>query len=414
MQTSGRGNTGGPGLTRSRHWLASIQIALAVALLACTGLFLRSFRAVGAERPGADPTHILTARLNQNEAGFPNRDALVHFYENLRDRLAAIPGVETVGATSLLPLVQGLATTEFLVSGRTPPRDTDLPSANYRLVTPGYMETMGLRLLEGRRFGESDDLNHPLCVVIGENLARKFFPGQSALGQRIELNDSLAGRRTFLIVGVVGDVKQGRLDDAPSFDVYVPFRQMDDVAVPWIRLRTYWVLRSALPAATLETALRHEVHAIDPGIPVSAVQTMDSVADHSLAVRRFTLIIVGALTGAALLLTVAGIYSVMAYGVAQRSREMGVRLALGATPANILRQVLGEGLALMGTGAALGTLLAFLLAQLIAAQLYKVSPHDPLTLAAAVALLFVVGFLACWIPARRATRVSPLVAMTAE
>ncbi|HEY4300001.1 MAG TPA: ABC transporter permease [Candidatus Didemnitutus sp.] len=414
MQTSGRGNSGGPGLNRSRHWLASIQIALAVALLACTGLFLRSFRAVGAERPGADPTHILTARLNQNETGYPDRDALIHFYENLRDRLASVPGVETVGATSLLPLAQGLATTEFLVPGRTPPRGSDLPSANYRLVTPGFIETMGMRLLEGRRIIEADDLNHPLSVIIGENIARRYFPNQSPLGQRIEINDSLAGRRTFQIVGVVADIKQGKLDDAPSFDVYVPFRQMDGVAVPWIRLRTYWVLRSALPAAALESAFRREVRAIDPGIPVSAVQTMDAVADHSLAVRRFTLIIVAVLTGAALLLTVAGIYSVMAYGVAQRSREMGVRLALGATPGIILRQVLGEGFMLMAVGGAFGSLLAFVLSQLVAAQLYKVSPHDPATLAAAIALLFIVGFVACWIPARRATRVSPLIAMSAE
>ncbi|HVU16592.1 MAG TPA: ABC transporter permease [Candidatus Didemnitutus sp.] len=414
IQTAGRGNTGGAGITRSRHVLVSIQIGLAVALLACTGLFLRSFQKLGNERPGADPTHILTARLNQPESGYPDRDSLIHFYENLRDRLSAVPGVEHVGATSLLPLAQGLATTEFLISGQTVPRDTDLPSANYQLVTPGFVETMGVRLIQGRLFTESDDLKHPLSVIVGEHLAKKYFPAESPIGRRIEINDSLAGRRTFEIVGVISDMKQRNIDDAPSFDVYVPFRQMDGVAVPWIRLRTFWVIRSAQSAESLESALRREVHAIDAGIPVSSVQTMESVSDRSLAVRRFTLIVVGFLTSAALLLTIAGIYSVMAYGVVQRSREMGVRIALGATTGMILRQILLEGLVLMAAGAALGILLATGLSRLVAAQLYQISPHDPVTLASAIGLLFVVGFFACWIPARRATRISPLIAMTTE
>jgi putative ABC transport system permease protein len=414
IQTSSRGNTGGAGLNRSRHWLASIQIALAVALLACTGLFLRSFRAVGAERPGADPSHTLTARLSQPEIGYRDRDSLVHFYEQLRTRVAALPGVELAGATSLLPLAPGLATTDFLVAGRPVPLPADLPSANYRLVTPGYFEALGVPLRQGRFFGDTDDAIHPLAVIIGATLAEKFFPDHHPLDQQLEITDSAGGRRKFQIVGVVADVKQGKLDDAPAFDVYIPFRQMDAVAVPWLRLRTYWVLRAALPPQTLEAAFRREVHAVDPSVPVASVQTLEQVADRSLAVRRFTLVIVGCLTAVALLLTVAGVYSVMAYGVVQRTREMGVRLALGATGGMILRQVLAEGLGLVAAGAGLGVLAAFALTQLIASQLYKVSPHDPLTLAAAVLLLFVTGFLACWLPARRATKVSPLVAMSAE
>jgi hypothetical protein len=269
-------------------------------------------------------------------------------------------------------------------------------------------------LREGRLFEETDDINHPLAVIVCETLADKFFPDHHPLGQRLEINDSAAGRRTFQIVGVVADVKQGKLDDAPTFDVYVPFRQMEAVAVPWLRIRTYWVIRASLPAQTFESALRREVHAIDPAVPVAAVQTFEQVADSSLAVRRFTLVIVGFLTGAAVLLTVAGIYSVMAYGVAQRMREIGVRLALGATGGMILRQVLAEGLGLMAAGAALGTAAASGLAQLIAAQLYKVSPHDPLTLVGSVVLIFAVGLIACWLPARRATRIDPLIAMSAE
>ncbi len=409
-----RGSSAGAGVNRSRHWLVSIQIALAVALLACTGLFLRSFLAVGLERPGADPAHTLTARLSQPETGYPDREALWRYERELRTRLAAIPGVEIVGATSLLPLAPGLATTDFIVTGREIPKQSDLPASNYRLVTPGFFESLGVRLLAGRFFTETDDLNHPLAVIIGATLAQKYFPNQDPLGQQLEISDSAAGRRKFQIVGVVADVKQGRIDEAPTLDLYVPFHQMDVPAIPWIRLRTYWVLRAALPAATLEAAFRHEVKALDASIPVANVMTMEQVADRSLAVRRFTLVIVGVLAGTALLLTIAGIYSVMAYGVAQRTREIGVRLALGASVGMILRQILREGLTLMLGGAVLGTLAAVGVSRLIASQLYKTSPYDPVTLLAAVTVLFVVGLLACFLPARKATRISPLVAMTTE
>lgn len=414
IQTSTRGSTGGAGVQRSRHWLVTVQIALAVALLACSGLFLRSFIAVGRERPGADPARTLTARVSQPEVGYPDREALWRFEREFRARLAAIPGVEAVGATSLLPLAPGLATTRFKVATQEERPGVELPNANYRLVTPGFFEALGVRLLGGRFLAETDDPDHPLVVVIGATLARKYFPNRDAVGQVLEIEDRADGRRKFQVVGVVEDVKQGRLDDAPSFDLYVPFHQMEPPAVPWIRLRTYWLLRAALPASTLEAAFRRELKAMDASIPVASVLTLEAVADRSLAVRRFTLVIVGVLTGTALLLTVAGIYSVMAYGVAQRTREIGVRMALGAEIGAILRQVLGEGMGLMLRGAVGGVLAALALSQLIAAQLYQTSPHDPLTLLAAVGLLFVVGLLACWIPARRAAKVSPLVAMTAE
>lgn len=414
IQTSTRGSTGSAGLQRSRHWLVTVQIALAVALLACSGLFLRSFLAVGLERPGADPARTLTVRVSQPEVGYPDREALWRFEREFRSRLGAIPGVEAVGATSLLPLAPGLATTRFKVATQEERAGVELPNANYRLVTPGFFEALGARLVSGRFLAETDDAAHPLVVVVGATLARKHFPGQDAVGQEIEIEDRADGRRKFQIVGVVEDVKQGRLDDAPTFDLYLPFHQMEPPAVPWIRLRTYWVLRAALPASTLEAAFRRELKAMDASIPVASVLTLEQVADRSLAVRRFTLVIVGVLTGTALLLTVAGIYSVMAYGVAQRTREIGVRMALGASIGAILRQVLGEGMGLMVRGAALGVLAALALSRLIAAQLYKTSPYDPLTLTSAIVLLFAVGLLACWIPARRAARVSPLVAMTAE
>ncbi len=414
VNLGGRGHTGGGSHLRLRHVLAAVQIALALALLVCTGLFLRSFWALGTQRPGADPSHILTARLTQPAASYGDIDALVRFSDRLRNRLAALPEVQAVGTSSLLPLVTGLATTEFKLPGRPVAHGADLPSANYQLITPGYLEAMGIPLLEGRLFNDTDDARHPLEVIVSRTLAEQFFPGHRALGQTIEVNDTANGYRQELIVGVVADVKQRNLEDAPSYDVYVPFRQMDPVAVPWMRLRTYWTIRVTGSLPSVENAFRREVHALDASVPIAGISTMEQVADSALAIRRFTLIVIGFLAGTALLLTITGVYATIAYGVAQRTREMGVRLALGATGAQLYRLVVGEGLALVGSGAALGVAATLIVVRLIASQLYGVSPHDPVALIGATLLLFLIAFVACSLPARRAARVDPIVAMRTD
>lgn len=409
----GRASTGGPRM-RLRHALATVQIALALALLICTGLFLRSFWALSTQRPGADPAHVLTARLTQPAETYADIDSLVRYSDQLRSRLAGQPGIEAVGSTSLLPLVTGLATVEFKLPGQAAGHAADLPSANYQLITPGYLQAMGIPLVEGRLFTDADDTQHPVAVIVSQALADRFFPGHRALGQTIEVSDTAQGYRKELIVGVVADVKQRNLEDPPSYDLYVPFRQMDTVAVPWMRLRTWWVMRASGPLPTVEATLRREVHALDASVPVAAVATMKQVADSALAVRQFTLIVVGFLAGTALLLTITGVYSTIAYGVAQRTREMGVRLALGATSARLYRLVVGEGLVLVATGAVLGVAATFVCARLIASQLYGIGPHDPMAVAGATLLLFLIALVACSLPARRAARVDPIVAMRAD
>jgi predicted permease len=409
---------GGPrtagGQRRVRHFLASIQVALALALLSCTALFMRSFWAVGAQRLGFEPTRSLTVRLTLPETGYGDRDALIRHQERLQARLAAIPGVEKVGATSLLPLVPGLATTQFTVTGAPPVPDAELPVGNYRLVSPDFFESMRIPVLQGRTFTDHDDRDHPLSIVIGSALAEAFFPKHDAVGRRLEIQDTLTGYRTAEIVGIVGNVKWGKIEDAPSFDIYVPYRQMDPVAVKWLRYRTYWVIRGSLPQAAMESALRREIHAEDPAIALSSVQTLEQVGDAALAARRFTLIIVGFFAGTALVLTIAGIYSVIAFGVAQRTREIGVRLALGAKAEQIFELIIREGVAIVVVGAPVGMIASLVLSQLISAQLYGVGPHDPGALIAAVVLIAAIAFLACWIPARRASRVNPIEALRTE
>lgn len=402
------------GRSGARHLLASVQVALALALLACTGLFLRSFWAATAQRLGFDAGNALSVRLSLPEAGYGDRAALIRHYEHLQTRLAALPGVESVGVTSLLPLATGLATVDFWATDRPPAKGEAPPSANYRLVNPAFFTSMRIPLRDGRAFTEDDDLQHRPVAIVSAALADRLFPNHDAVGQRIEVQDTATGMRTAHIVGVVGNVKQSQIEEAPSYDVYVPYRQMDRLAAQWVRFRTFWVLRGPAPVGAWEAALRREVRAEDASIAISSVHTLGEVARAALAARRFTLMIVGFFAGTAVLLTVAGIYSVIAFGVAQRTREMGVRLALGARSGQIFRLILREGLTIAGVGAPAGLLASLWLAHLIATQLYGVSPYDPAALAAAVALIGLLTFLACWIPARRAARIDPIVALRAE
>jgi predicted permease len=363
---------------------------------------------------GFDPSHTLTAKLTLPTAGYQDRQSLITYYERLRLRLASIPGVVQVGTTSLLPLVGGLSTNDFTIEGQPPAHDAEHPSANYRVVSQGYFEAMGIPLRQGRFLSERDDGEHPFSVVVGAALADSFFPDHHALGRRLLIEDLESGARPAEIVGVVGDVKQSKLEDGATFDIYVSQRQMSSTSVPWIRYRNFWVIKTSTPPQLIEAAVRREIRAVDPGVPVTSVRTLEQVAHSAMAVRKFSVIIVGLFSSAALLLTIAGVYAVIAYGVGQRTREMGVRLALGATKGRILRLILAEGLRLVTTGALVGVAASVGLTHLIAAQLYGVSPRDPFAITAAVLFMFAIVLVASWIPAMRAAKIDPGVALHAD
>jgi predicted permease len=399
---------------RLRHFLASIQISLALILLVCTGLFLKSFWALGSQSMGFEPSHTLTAKLTLPAAGYRDRRSLIAYYERLRPRLASIPGVLQVGTTSLLPLVGGLSTANFTIEGHPPANDADHPSANYRVVSQGFFEAMGIPLRQGRFLTEEDDDKHPFSIVVGAALADSLFPGHNALGKRLFVEDLESGARPAEIVGVVGDVKQSKLEDGATFDIYVSLRQMSSVSVPWIRYRNFWVLRTSTTPQLIEAAVRREIRAVDPGVPVTSVRTLEQVAHSAAAVRKFSLVIIGFFSAAALLLTIAGVYAVIAYGVGQRTREIGIRLALGATAGRILWLILSEGFGLVLTGSIVGVGVAIGLSHLIAAQLYGVNPRDPVAFAACVTFMFAIVFVASLLPAMRAAKVDPGVALHSD
>ena len=413
LVSGGRGSTGGGLQSRLRSWLVAGQIALALVLLTNAALLFRSFARLSSEQPGFDSSNVLTVRLSLPQVTYTDRAALVRYYETLQPRLAALPGVQSVGVVSILPLApKSTSTIPFTRPDRPPAKREDTPSANYRIVTPEYFRAMSVPLLSGRYFTEEDDADRPPSAIISSVLAAKYFPDRSPIGERLSIDDTDAEPRVVEIVGVVGPVKQTNLETPAKPDIYLSLRQVPKDGISWLRFSTYWVLKSSAPA--MEQSVRAEIRAVDPAVAVGAVRPMTEVMSAALASRRFSLLLIGSFAGAALFLAAAGLYAVIAYGIQQRTREIGVRLALGATHRGILRMILKEGSRLLIFGSAAGVVLALATAKLVSSQMYGVSERDPFSLASVGLLLGTISLLACWLAARRTLKVDPIVALRSE
>jgi len=411
---SGRGDAGSNAQSRIRRLLVAGQVALALVLLASAGLFLRSFAELTRENPGFDSHGVLTVRLSLSTDSYPDRASVVRLVDKFLPHLASIPGVESAGLVSLLPLGGGHSSINFTVPNRPPSKRENTPRANYRIVTPGYISTMRIPLLSGRDFAEQDDANRTAVAIISAPLARKLFSDRSPLGQRLLIDDSDGDPRPVQIVGIVGDVKQEKLEVQPTFDIYLPWRQVIPEAVPWLRSISFLVFRSSMPPMSLETAVRTAIRNLDPTIPTTNIRSMEQVMSGALAERRFSLLLVGVFAVTALLLAAAALYAVIAYGIEQRTREIGVRMALGASRLGILQMIMGEGFRLVATGMVFGFVAAISVASLIGTQLYGVSAHDPLTYAIVSVALSAAALSASYFAARRAMHLDPMVALRQE
>ena len=415
LVSGGRGSTGGELQSRLRSWLVSGQIALALVLLANAALLFRSFVRLSREQSGFEPANVLTVRLSLPQVTYTDRAALVQYYEKLRAGLSALPGVQSVGLVSILPLApKSTSTIPFTRPDRPPAKREDTPSANYRVVTPDYFRAMAIPLLSGRYFTEEDDGNRAPSAIVSAVLATKYFPDRSPIGQRLKIDDTDAEARTVEIVGVVGPVKQTNLETPAKPDIYLPLREVPKDGLPWLRFSTYWVVKTSSTTSGLDQSIRAEIRAVDSDVAVGAVRPMNDVMAAALAARRFSLLLVGCFAGAALFLAAAGLYAVISYGVQQRTREIGVRLALGASHRSILSMVFREGTLLLGIGSAAGVAIALALAKLVASQLHGVSERDPFTLVFVSVLLSAISLLACWMAARRALRIDPIVALRTD
>jgi putative ABC transport system permease protein len=397
------------GRGRLRSGLVVGQLALAMVLLAGAGLLIHSFSRLRQVDPGFRSSNALSFRIALPESAYADDARLVAFQDELRERLAALPGARAVGAVSSLPLTGARFSISFTVEGRPPLPPAQQPSLEVRIATAGYFEAMGIPLMRGRLFGRGDDGESPQVVVLSESAVRRFFPEEDPLGQRIELGmGSRRGRGVGgEVVGVVGDVKERGLAEEELPEVYLPYAQYPVQSMDVL-------LRSNLDPRALAPAAERVVHALDAELPLSRVATLDEVVARSISQPRFHMLLLGAFAGSALFLAALGIFGVMSHAVAQRSREIGIRLALGARPGDVLRMLRGEALGLTALGIGAGLAATAALSRAIAGLLFDLSPTDPATLAGVAGLLAVSAGLAAQLAARKATRVDPLTALRSE
>src|SRR5215471_6873909 len=384
-----------------RQLLVVSEIALSVALLVCAGLLIRSFLNLRSVNPGFDPHHTLTMNIALPEAKYPSGRKQVAFFRDVVSRVQRLPGVEYAAITSILPESGRANHTWVRVEGRTY-RPGGEPMPDVFRVSPDYFRALSVPLLRGRLFSEEDDENHPPVALINETMAHQLWPGENPVGKRMRRGDVM---RT--VVGVVGDVYQYGLDSEKTMQLYVPFA--DDPA-----LHITLVVRGSIDPLSLVPSIRAELREVDQDQPVYGVATMEQVLADSMARQRFSMMLLTVFAAGALLLAAIGIYGVLSYTVAQRTHEFGIRQALGARAFDLLRQVVGQSMKLALIGIAAGMAAAVALTRLLRSLLFEVSATDPMTFAAISGLLMLVALLACYIPARRATRVDPLVALRYE
>ena len=424
IREGGRGSSSGTKSRRLRDVLIVSELAFAVLLMVGAGLLLRTLRDLLQENPGFNPTHVVTANTWLGVRDDPNADPYrsipgkVAFDREVLRRMRAIPGVELAAITSAIPTtnnnpnaVGGLAIEPFAIQGRPPESSQDLRAERIR-ISPDYFKVFQATLLRGRSFTEHDQVGQPLVGIIDESTARKYWPGGDPLGHRVRLgNDPHKPlgeeeddpTKWTTVVGVIKDIKHDGLDVDGVPHIYVSVYQDPNKQVSV-------VLRTSRSAALLEPEIRREIQSIDPGLPVFNVRSMNDILDRSLASRRFSADLVGGFAGLALLLASIGIYGLLAYMVGQRSREIGIRIALGARRGDILRMFLLQGVTLAGVGIVAGLVIAASTASVMASVLYGVRPHDPAVFLIVPLLLFAIAVLASYLPARRATQVDVISA----
>ena len=417
LKESGRGTSGGR--RRLRETLVVAELALASVMLIGAGLLMNSFLKLRSVDPGFSPRNALTMMVSLAGASQYVGPARERFYRQLTDRLAALPGVESVSAINHLPLAGDWWGTSLAIEGRPLPPPGQEVIGIFRVSRPGYFQTMGIPLRAGRDFTERDTPDAPGVAIINETLARRHWPSEDPIGKRVTLDDPRDNSRTpqwFTVVGVVKDVKQNSWTDAPWKEIYLPFQQSRYFYAGTAGHLTSMtlVIRTSVEPQSLAAAAHETVRSLDRNLPVSSVVTLEQVIADTLWQPRFNLQLIGIFAALAMTLAAIGLYGVMSYSVAQRTREVGLRMALGARRRDVLKLVVGQGMKLALAGVALGLLAAVALTRLMEKLLFEVSATDFSTFALIALLLTIVALLPCWIPARRAAKVDPMVALRRE
>jgi putative ABC transport system permease protein len=404
LKEGSRGSSQGGHRARFRAFLVVAEIGMALVLMTCAGLLIESFARLMQVNPGLSPKGVMTFPLTLPSARYSQPQQQEAFYRQLLQRVKAIPGVQAAGATSYLPLSGGARFVFICPEGHACLGVGKDPIIAFRQVDPGYFEAVETPLLRGRVFTEKDISGGLPVIVVNQTTATRYWPGQDPIGKHLANSRDMVQRE---VVGVVADVKFGGLNAANTEEMYLPVAQ-----APWPTMTL--VVRSNANPQPLVTAVRAKIAESDPDLPVTGILSMEEVVSTSVAQPRMIMQFVGVFAGFALLLAVIGIYGVMAYTVTARKQEMGIRVALGARPADILRLVVGQGMRMTLIGVALGVVVSLALTRLLASLLFGVQATDPLVFSAAALVLVAAALVACYIPAHRATRVDPIVVLRYE
>jgi putative ABC transport system permease protein len=405
------------GVTRNRvrSLLIVAEIALSLMLLVGAGLLLKSFARLRGVSPGFDASNVLAVRLSLPPARYSSGASVKLFYDKISSRIAVLPGVERVSAASALPLSGLIARTTFTIAGHAPANASEVPFAQHRWVGPGYFQTMKIPLVRGRDLSDRDNDHSPGVIVIDQALQRRFFGDQEPLGAHVLINMGDGNpARDYEVVGIVEDVKHMGLTDESTPTLYGPIPQAPKSAVPFLANNLSLVVRTGVDAEALNASVRKELRNVDVDVATAGVRPMGQFLAASVAARKFNVGLLVAFAATALLLAAAGLYAVIAYLVSQRTREIGIRLALGAAPRDILRLMIGQGMKLTLIGVAIGCVGALAVTRLMSSLLFAVAPTDLVTFTVSAIALTLVALLACFLPAHRATKVDPLVALRHE
>jgi len=409
LKESGKSSTAGVRQNRWRTMLVVAELALSVVLLAGAGLMLKSVYRLIAVDPGFRPDYLLRLNMDLPQSQYPNGAAIQAFWRQLLDGVRALPGVEGAALGTNVPLTDSHDRVDITVEGMPLPAPASFPHPDEHLVSPDYLRTLGVRLLGGRDFTDADSETAPNVALINARLARDLFPGQDPVGKRFIYGspDPARNRDWITIVGVVDDTRMYGLANPSRLEVYRPFVQGPPDKMDLI-------VKSRIEPASLTSSIRRVLASIDRNQPISSISTMNQLVEKSVGSRRVTLILLGAFSALALVLAGIGIYGVISYSVAQRTKEIGIRMALGAGHQDVIRMILLQGARIASAGLIIGIFAAFGLTRYLATLLFTVSPGDPSTFAMVALVLALVALLACYIPARRALRVDPMTALRYE
>jgi putative ABC transport system permease protein len=413
LKEAGRSSTGGSGSHRLRGALVVAEVGLSLVLLISAGLMMRSLISLQQVKPGFRPENVLTMRLILPQSRYPTGERVRMFYRQMLEKVEALPGVRAAGLSGSLPLQGWSFGMPFEIEGHPPMVPAERPAAHFQMVSHGYFRTLGISLLKGREFSERDSETSPRVALVNETFVRRFLPKEEALGKRVRVETLISGQQqlgppvAWEIVGVIRDVKVSTLRSDGEPEIYVPCMQS---TWPGCVLS----VRTATEPMSMAQAVRAAVQSVDKDQPVTAVRTMEQIVSESVSGPRIRAYLIGAFAGIALVLAGMGIYGVISYAVAQRTHELGIRMALGARRGDLLRMVVGQGMLLTLIGLAIGLAGAFALTRLLSGLLFGVTATDPATFAGVSAVLAAVALAACYIPARRAARVDPMVALRYE